>query len=169
MHSKIYEILDHSIEMEEWAMESTIGDEYYHINGVDYYSELDNAKERCECIEYFFSRFPYNSFKIIKNAPNKTAVIEFVGDIKLLYQKWMEEIKEAAKRLTIEEMNRLAVYDVRLSCTQPFGIDCMFYQEEWNGCTVEADDFLSMLSYRAEKNNYKPFKLYVGQVFDYHY
>jgi hypothetical protein len=170
MHSRIYEIDADFIKDDEWAHESEIADENYHIDGVDYYGEIEDANERCEDIKNFFTMwFPNNSFKIVSNEPGQTAVVRFVGDIKALYQKWMDEIKAKAEALTIEEMSRLAVFEVRQSCDQPFGLCSKFYMRNWTGCTTDADDFLSYLNYLDEKNEGKHFKLYIGQVFDYHF
>lgn len=172
MHSKIYEIDADFIKDDEWAHESEIADDNYHIEGVDYYGEIKDAEERCKWIEAFFTKyFPDNSFKIVSNVPGQTAVVRFVGDIKALYQKWMDEIKAKANALTIEEMNRLAVFEVRQACDQPFGLCSKFYMRNWTGCTTDADDFLSYLHYLCEKRTSKRqhIKLYIGQVFDYHF
>lgn len=170
MHSRIYEIDAKIIESDDWAGESTIANEHGEIEGVDYYREITDENERCEYIENFFTKwFPDNSFKIVSNVPGQTAVVRFVGDIKALYQKWMDEIKARANELTIEEMNRLDVFRVRMACEEPFDLSSKFYMENWTGCTSSADDFLSYLRYLDEKNEGKHFLLYVGQVFDYHF
>lgn len=170
MHSRIFEIDADIIKDDEWAQECEIADDNYHIDGVDYFDEIEDADERCEDIKNFFEEsFPDKSFKIVSNVPGQTAVVRFVGDIKSLYQKWMDEIKAKANALTLEEMNRLAVFEVRQSCNQPFGLCSKFYMRNWTGCTADADDFLSYLHYLDEKSEGKHFKLYIGQVFDYHY
>ena len=169
MHSKIYEIRHNPFENNEWASECEIGDEYGNIEGVDYYDILYDPARRCETIKSFFEKwFPDNSFKVLENEPNKTAVVEFVGDINALYDKWREQIQKAAQDLS-ERMDGIWVYRVRMALDGPFGLSSKFYQPEWNGCTVCADDFLGYLIYLDEQNDGKPFKLYVGQVFDYHF
>ncbi len=170
MHSRIFEIREKDFDKyEEWANEDDIADGNGNIEGADYWDEL-NEEQRVESIENFFLKwFPGNSFKIVKNKPGKTAVVKFVGDLKALYQQWMDDIKAKANALTIEEMNRLAVFDVRMACKEALGLSSMFYLNGWTGCTGFADDFLSFLSYLSEQNNGKPFKLYIGQVFDYHF
>ena len=170
MHSRIYEIEADFIKDDEWAKECEIADDNYHIEGVDYFGEITDANERCEDIKNFFTNwFPGNSFKIVSNVPGQTAVVRFVGDITALYQKWMDEIKAAANKLTIEEMTRMAVFEVSQSCREPFGLSSKFYLRNWCGCTASADDFLSYLHYLSEQNKGKHFKLYIGQVFDYHF
>ncbi len=171
MHNCIFEINDTPLGRDDWANESTISDGEYEetIDGVDYYNAFEKPEERCEAIKDFFTDcFPDKSFRIIKNKPDKTATVEFIGDIRKLFQKWMDEIKAKTDALTIDEMSKLAVFNVRRACVRPFGISDKFYQEEWNGCTVDADDFLSMLYDLAKENDFKPFRIYVGQVFDAH-
>lgn len=170
MHSRIYEIKAENFgKYEEWANANDIADGDGNIEGADYWGRL-NEKDRVENIELFFTKwFPGNSFKIIKNEPGKTAVVKFVGDINALFQQWMNEIKAAADKLTIEEMSRSAVFEVRMACQEALGLSSKFYLNEWNGCTTCSDDLLCWLRYLSEKNNGKPFKLYIGQVFDYHW
>ena len=169
MHSSIYEIKAEPIEREDWAGENDICDSDFRIDGVDYWCERDKAS-RVEHIDNFFNKwFPDNSFDVIENEENKTAIVEFVGDIEALYAKWRGEIQSAAGALSIDGMTDLGIFRVRQACNQPFELSSKFYQEDWNGCTVDADDFLSFLRYLSKQNDGKPFKLYIGQVFDYHF
>lgn len=169
MHSKIYEIRDEMLYREEWADESEIGDEYGCIPGTDYYGEIEGSDERVELINEFYSNFPYNPFKIVSNKPNETACIEFIGNLREMYEHWIADIKKAANELNIENISRLGLYDVRKACEEPFGIWSKFYIPDWNGCTVDADDFMDYLRHRSKKSNGEPFVFYVGQVFDYHW
>lgn len=170
MHSRIFEIKDAYFERDEWASDYDIADDNLHIEGVDYFQPLGDEGLRCEDIKDFFTNvFPDNSFKILSNRPDETAIVRFVGDIKALYEKWIASIKEAANNIDYEEKGWLSIYDVALAVNDPFDIDHKFYQPDWNGCTVGADDFLGYLRHLSEKNEGRPFKIYVGQVFDFHF
>lgn len=169
MHSRIFEIKAKPIKDDEWASEIAIADDDYRIDGVDYFQKVKDADERVEDIENFFLKwFPNNSFKIIKNEPGKTAVVKFVGDINALYEDWRNQIQDAARNIS-EKMSSMELWALRNALNEPFDLSTKFYQEEWNGCTVSADDFLGYLRYLDEKSGGKHFKLYVGQVFDYHF
>lgn len=169
MHSRIFEINAKPIKSNEWASESGIADEDYRIEGVDYFMEIKDADERVENIENFFTEwFPNNSFKIIKNEPGETAVVKFVGDINALYEDWRNQIQDAARNIS-EEMKSMDLWALRNALDEPFNLSTKFYLENWNGCTAGADDFLSYLRYLDKENKGKPFKLYVGSVFDYHF
>ena len=168
MHSNIFEIQDTNFKPDEWASEYSIADDDYRIDGADYWDER-SENERAEVIEDFFLRyFPGNSFKIVKNEPGKTAIVKFVGNINALYAEWMQQIKDAANELG-EEMTSTMLYNVRNALEEPFDLSSKFYMDDWCGCTTGADDFLSWLRYLSKKNDGKPFRLYIGQVFDYHF
>ena len=170
MHSKIYEIRDEIRKPEDWATGIEIGDNNGCIPGTDYYGEIPDADERVELINEFFLRyFPDSSFEIVSNKPRETACIKFVGNIHELYERWIADIKKCANELNIENISRLGLYDVRKACEQPFGLWSKFYIPDWNGCTVDADDFMDYLRHRNEDSNGEPFVFYVGQVFDYHF
>lgn len=169
MHSNIFDIKADYFGPEDWAGEATIADEHYYIDGVDYYQVIYDEKVRCELIELFFGKyFPDKSFEIVKNEPGQTAVVKFVGDIRNLYEQWREQIQAAAEELTVEGMTSIGIYHVEMACKQPFELYSKFYQEDWNGCTVDADGFFDYLRYLDKENNGEPFDLYIGQVFDYH-
>lgn len=168
MHSNIFEIQDTNFKPDSWAGWNTIADSDSRIDGVDYWDE-QNEDERVEVINDFFLRyFPDNSFKVVKNEPGETAVVEFVGDIKSLYASWMEQIKNAANELN-DEMTSTMLHNVRNALDEPFELSSKFYMENWCGCTAGVDDFLSWLRHLSRKNEGKPFRLYIGQVFDYHF
>ena len=163
MHSRIFEIDAKAIERDDWAGESTIADENGEIEGVDYYSEITDENERCEDIENLFTEwFPDNSFKIISNIPGQTAVVRFVGDIKSLYQKWMDEIKAHANELTIEEMNRLNAFRVRKACEEPFDLSIKFSTSDRFSTTTfslsyEPHNFLSRYVHQNEQWRIYPY------------
>ena len=169
MHSRIFEIKDENFKPTEWANEYTISDGDGNIDGADYWTELSES-ERVQNIEIFFTQcFPDNSFEIVKNKPGKTAIVKFVGDTDNLLAQWRKQIQDAAEALTIDDIDYMDVFRVRMACTQPFELSTKFYQEDWNGCTADADDFFWFLRHKSKKNEGKPFLLYIGQAFDYHF
>ena len=169
MHSRIFEIRDENFKPTEWANKDTISDGDGNIDGADYWTEL-REPERVESIENFFTKwFPGNSFKIVNNEPGKTAIVKFVGNIDNLFTQWRKQIQDAAEALTIDNMDDMGVFRVRMACIQPFELSTKFYQEDWNGCTVDADDFFWFLRYKSKQTEGKPFCLYIGQAFDYHF
>ncbi len=170
MHSTIYEIREVDIRPEEWATESAISDDGNgRIEDVDYY-EAVSAEERYDAIERFFLRcFPENSFQIVRNFVARTAVVMFVGDIKALYDRWLNDIKEQAAELNYENAEDLGLHYVRKACSRPFGLSSKFFMPDWTGCTADANDFLGYLRHLSEQNGGMPFCLYIGQVFDYHF
>lgn len=169
MHSSIFEIRTENFSHDDWAGESTISDEDYRVEGADYFGELEDADERVEEILNFFLRsFPGKSFKIVKNEPEKTAVVEFIGDIDALHEKWYECVKAAFGGLD-KKMGTMDVFCVRLACKEPFGLSTKFYLPEWYPVTESAETFMEWLRYLSKQNDGKHFKLYIGQVFDYHF
>ncbi len=170
MHSTIYEIRESCISPEEWAYESAIADGAGKIAGVDYYGRINDERKRCERIaDFFLGCFPDKSFELVKNEPGETAIVKFVGDIEALYDKWIAEVKENAALLSRENISDLGLYYVRAACTQPFGLSSKFYLPGWTGRTGDADNFLLYLRHLNKENNGRPFFLYIGQVFDYHF
>ncbi len=171
MYSKIYEIRWRDFRVDEWASESEISDDgRHHIYGVEHYGIEDTAEKRYDAIEHFFMRcFPDRSFEIVRNIVGRTAMVMFTGNIEALYARWMNDIKAKAAALDYENVDDLGLHYVREACSQPFGLSSKFYLPDWNGCTVDADDFLSYLRHLGEENDGKPFCIYIGQVFNYHF
>lgn len=170
MHSTIYEIREFDFQPEEWAIESDISDDVNcSIEDVDYY-EAVSAEERCDAIEHFFLRcFPGGSFQIVRNFVARTAEVMFVGNIKVLYDRWLNDIKEQAVALNYENAENFGLYRVHDVCMRPFGLSSKFYMPDWTACTADANDFLGYLRYLDAKHGGRPYCLYIGQVFDYHF
>lgn len=170
MHSTIYEIREFDFQPEEWAIESDILDDVNcSIEDVDYY-EAVSAEERCDAIEHFFLRcFPEGSFQIVGNFVARTAEVMFIGDIKALYDRWLNDIKEQAAALNYENAEDLGLHRAHYACMHPFGLSSKFYMPDWTACTADANDFLGYLRYLDAKHGGRPYRLYIGQVFDYHF
>ncbi len=168
MHSTIYEIREVDFLPEEWATESAISDDGNgRIEDVDYYGAV-SAEKRHDAIE-LLRCFPENSFQIVRNFVARTAVVMFVGDIKALYDRWLNDIKEQAETLNYENAEDLGLYRVHDACMHPFGLGSKFFMPDWTGCTADANDFLGYLRHLDKKHGGGPFYLYIGQVFDYHF
>lgn len=169
MSGIIYEIRNEMLKPEDWARASELGNAENQINGMDYDSEILNADERVEAIDYFFSHlFPNNSFEIVNNKSNETAYIKFVGNIRELYEQWIANIKRKADEINIEDMD-FGLYEVHCACDEPFGLSSKFYIPDWTGCTGSAGDFMDYLRHRSEESDGEPVVFYVGQVFDYYF
>lgn len=122
-----------------------------------------------EDIENFFLRyFPDNSFEIVKNKQKQTACVKFVGDIDALYEKWYVGVKDAFNELD-KNMGTMEAFKLRMALKEPFDLSTKFYLPEWCCCTESADTFMEWLKYLSKQSEGKPFKLYIGQVFDYHF
>ena len=169
MHSRIFDVRDRNFPVDEWASESSISNERYEVDGADYFVVVHDENARVEDIEDFFTKyFPLASFKVIENKSGQTAIVEFVGKIDEIYAKWYECVKDAFSALD-ESMGTMAAFRVRNSLEEPFGLATKFYLEDWTGYTAPACEFLDWLKHLSKQNNGEPFKLYVGQVFDYHF
>ena len=165
MHSNIYEIRDKDFPREVWADDAKIADEDYRIDGADYWSESEQRERDIE--EFFVKSFPEGTFRVIKNEPDKTAVIEFTGNVRDMLQNWCDKIVAAASSLTTDNICSCAC-QVKNACNRALGLSDMFYIEDWIGSTITMDEFLDYLRCRTKDNNGKSFRFYVGQVFDYH-
>ena len=152
MHSRIFDVRDKNFPVDEWAGESIISNENYEVDGADYFDVVYNENERV----------------VIENKPGQTAIVEFVGNIDEIYAKWYECVKDAFSALD-ENMGTMTTFRVRNALEEPFELATKFYMEDWTGCTAPACDFLDWLKCLSKQNNGEPFKLYVGQVFDYHF
>ena len=169
MHSRIFEVREKFFPKDEWANDAKIANEAYEVDGADYFGVINNEHDRVEDIEDFFTKyFPCNSFKIIENEPGQTAVVEFVGDIDGIYAKWYSCVADAFSGLN-ESMGTMEVFYLKNALEEPFELSSKFYLEDWSGCTGPVSDFLEWLKYLSRENDGVPFRLYIGQVFDYHF
>lgn len=169
MHSTIYEIRENCISPEEWANESAIADNSDGIVGVDYYDRINDERKRCERIVNLFNSFPEGHFLITGNEPGKTASIRFAGGIDLLYNRWVDEIREKAGLLRHWNPDDSPIHDVCHACAHPFGLKSKFYMPGWCYGITGTGSFLLYLNRLYKENDGMPFFLYIGQVFDYHY
>lgn len=174
-HATIFEIRSENFKPKNWEKEFNFSGHFDIVTqyrDIDYFGEMPSAF-RCEMINAFFGRWPdRKSFNIIQNEPDKTAVIEFVGNLHQIHTEWQKQILSAASKMTLDYFEDIPLYfyHVRDALNHPMGADTtIFYLKEFSDQLQESGGFLTYLRQLSKKNEGKPFKLYIGQVFDYHF
>ena len=168
MNYFIFEISETPFQKKDWISLNSVLDENYSLPGADWVDDVESPETRTDAIRNFFQNiFPDNSFKIIDNKIDKTAEIEFVGDLQNLLSQWKSQLLSFANAIT-DDVNDGDVWRLKRCCERPFDIGSKFYFRDRTEWAAPVNEFFNDLKYIAAEHQSKPFRLYVGQVFKFH-